>query len=277
MIRPILQNDRFIDEFSDIVVSLTLPKYMDEQRKKRHWLKFVNRATVYENRMRRDAGAIFRDMRDEMLGRMPAKAVESDVEDWIFEKGKWRIRFEEMGQLLLPGIIEEVGSDEMATLIVGVGFDVTNPRVSDFVAERTFKFAGDVTNTTYEAVRSQLLAGIAEGEGIPKLRKRIESVFENAGRVRSEMIARSEIIRASNFGAEEAYKQSGVVSGKEWLTAFDERTCDQCAAMNGKIVELGRNYFEKGDEFMGLKLDYEDVGYPPLHVKCRCTIVAVLR
>lgn len=277
MIRPILQNDRFIDELSNIVVMMTLPRVMSEQHKKRHWLKFVNRATVHENRMKRDAGRLFREQRDEMLGRMPTKAVESDVEAWMFDKGEWRIRFEEMGQLLLPGVIEEVGDDAMATLIAGVGFDVTNPRVADFVRDRKFKFAGDVTNTTYEAVRGELLAGIDAGEGIPKLRKRIEDVFENASRVRSEMIARSEVIRASNFGAEEAYKQSGVVSGKEWLTAFDERTCDQCAAMNGKIVELGTNYFEKGEEFMGLKLDYEDVGYPPLHVKCRCTIVPVLR
>ena len=57
---------------------------------------------------------------------------------------------------------------------------------------------------------------------------------------RSERIARSEVIKATNWGTEEAYKESGVVDGKIWLTAFDERTCEFCASLDGKTTDLGK-------------------------------------
>jgi len=52
--------------------------------------------------------------------------------------------------------------------------------------------------------------------------------------------------------------------------------------MHGKVIDIGRNYWNKGDEMMvydaegkarGLKIIW-DVGYPPLHNFCRCTILA---
>jgi len=58
--------------------------------------------------------------------------------------------------------------------------------------------------------------------------------------------------------------------------------CDYCAPMEGKIVGLDTNYFNKGDTFLGnaetpLKLDYADVTGGTLHVNCRCTIVPIPR
>jgi len=89
------------------------------------------------------------------------------------------------------------------------------------------------------------------------------------------MIARTETIRASNFGAEEAYRQSGVVKGKEWLTSFDKRTCPDCEDMDGKKAGLGKSFDTTG---LDVDLDYTEGAMPhsPLHVSCRCTIVAIL-
>jgi hypothetical protein len=94
------------------------------------------------------------------------------------------------------------------------------------------------------------------------------------------MIARTEALRASNSATVEAYRQSGVVSGKEWLAERDDRTCDFCLDMDGKVVDLDENYFNQGDELtvegQTMTVDYADVGEPPLHADCRCTEIPVL-
>jgi len=95
------------------------------------------------------------------------------------------------------------------------------------------------------------------------------------------MIARTETIRASNFGAEEAYIQSGVVEGKEWLTAFDERTCTSCEEMGGKTsgkprtAKLGQS-FDVSDIDMNFDYTEGEMPYPPLHPSCRCSLIAIL-
>jgi SPP1 gp7 family putative phage head morphogenesis protein len=70
------------------------------------------------------------------------------------------------------------------------------------------------------------------------------------------MIARTEIIRTYNQGAINQYKKVGVTKWK-WLTAYDDRTCEQCASLDGKIFKMG-------------------APQPPLHVNCRCSVAPYL-
>lgn len=256
-------------------------QYTDEQ-KERVWLKFVARADAHERKYKQVFRAMFVQQGEEVLGNMPKKAYKAnqmDVENWMFDKPKWNVRFAEAGQLLLPRTVEEAGSAELETLVVGIDFDVSNPRVVQFIEKRKIKLK-QVNDTTEKAIRTQLTQGIDLGESIPELRKRVQSVFTDASRRRATMIARSETIRASNAGAEEAWIQSRVVEGKEWLTAFDERTCDWCAGMNGKTMGLGQNFFALGETMRvgdrEMHFDYDDVQYPPLHSNCRCTLLPIV-
>jgi len=165
---------------------------------------------------------------------------------------------------------------DLAASLIGAGaIDMTSQAIKDFLKENSIKFAEEVNEVTNKKLRKELTDGLDSGEGIGLLAKRVEKVFENAERHRSIAIARTETARAMNFGTIEAYKQSEVVEQKQWLTAFDERTCERCVAMNGKTIGLKNNYFDKGDTFMGLDFSYGEVSYPPLHVRCRCTIIPV--
>ena len=53
------------------------------------------------------------------------------------------------------------------------------------------------------------------------------------------------------------YREVGV-SKVKWLTAQDERTCPECAPLDGRVFKI--------DEAPG----------PPKHPACRCTVVSVL-
>ena len=51
--------------------------------------------------------------------------------------------------------------------------------------------------------------------------------------------------------------------------------------MNGKVLGLDDNFFKRGDSYQGaqggvIDLDYENVGAPPLHPNCRCTLTPIV-
>jgi hypothetical protein len=90
---------------------------------------------------------------------------------------------------------------------------------------------------------------------------------------RAQTIARTETLRATNVGIQEAYRQAieqGHVSEdmvrRKWLVARDERLCAVCApipSMNPKEgVKFGQPFATpEGPVFL-----------PPIHPNCRCTV-----
>jgi len=77
------------------------------------------------------------------------------------------------------------------------------------------------------------------------------------------MIARTETIGASNQGALQSYKQSGVVEKKEWLVSAG--ACEICLDIEAEGA-IGLH-----ESFSG--------GYdtPPAHPNCRCAILPVIK
>lgn len=187
-------------------------------------------------------------------------------------------------ELVMSPFIKQIVAERGHEVLSRLGKNDLNmalKRVVDFLKSKQIKLAGDINETTLQRLRDTLADGVELGEGIPDLKKRIELIFENATTFRTETIARTEVLDSFNFAAEEAYKQSGVVIGKEWLTAFDERTCEWCAQMNGKVIDVNETFFKKGDSYRGsggglLDLSYKSVGHPPLHANCRCTLLPIL-
>ncbi len=176
---------------------------------------------------------------------------------------------------LLDDLIMESGQYALDALDLGIEF-VHTAAVTGYLKKQPIKFATSVNKTTNLKIREQLAEGIEAGESLDKISKRISNVFSEAKGYRANSIARTEVSRATNFATVEGYKQSEVVTGKKWLTALDERTCKACNAMNGKIVSIDKNFFDKNETFQDFKFDYDAVAQPPLHVSCRCTVTPVI-
>lgn len=155
---------------------------------------------------------------------------------------------------------------EQAALEVGLetAFDVSNPRVAQFLRTQAAQRVQGITDTARDRLRSTLAEGVAAGEGIPDLAKRVRAAFEGQKASRSVVIARTETLEASNRSADIAYREAGV-ERKEWLLAPDytpEIDGGECAEFDGRVVEMEQD-FAPG------------VPYPPLHPQCRCTIAPV--
>lgn len=142
--------------------------------------------------------------------------------------------------------------------------------------------ANTVVDTQYDRLYKALKAGVDEGEGAQLLAKRVNDEFKDLKRYQSERIARTEVLKASNKATIEAYRETNVVVGKEWLTARDATVCDWCDPMDGKTIpdSIDKNFFNKGDEYevdgQTMNFDYDSVDGPPLHPNCRCTTIPVV-
>lgn len=247
-------------------------------------VKQLNLADKYQSRFFKKFNGIFNKQRDEVLARFPkGLKAKKDIDPKDFylnltrEKKRYALELSESFRQLLieqsAEAFEYIGQDNQ--------FDPTAGAITRYLESRAFRFATPVTRETNRLLGNALSEGINAGESIPDLKKRVESVFTNIKGYRSERIARSETIRASNYATQESWKESGVVSGKEWLTAEDEAVCPWCGPLDGKVVEIDGDYFKRGSTVTGsdgrpLKLDYETVQHPPLHVNCRCTLVPVV-
>ena len=247
---------------------------------------------------------LFRAMGRDILGRMVEKGAgggvrkdkptKAEIESWLFSRKDWEKIFADRGGELIEGLVITAGERSMKEVpVVGVGFDVHNPEMQARLRSRSIKFAREVVGTTEEHIRSLLAEGMDAGEDMRQLRKRISDYFEGDPiPKRAEMIARTETLWASNAGTLEGYKQSGVVESKEWLVAKDERTCPFCVSVGkrfgeGQGIALEETFAKLGDTLTGydpelekdvsMTLKYEDVLHPPLHPRCRCTIVAKLK
>ncbi len=172
-----------------------------------------------------------------------------------------------------------IGGERALRHVADLPFNPLHPGVQGALLERMGTIA-QANNTVRTQVRTAVAEGIEAGEGIGPIRKRVSTAFDTIGPISARRIARTETIWAFNEGAVQGYIQSGIVSRKEWVVAEDDRLCPWCSEMNGRTVEITRAFWEKGEAMTvanrTLSFEYTDIGHPPLHPNCRCTVVPVL-
>ncbi|NOR84822.1 phage portal protein [archaeon] len=136
----------------------------------------------------------------------------------------------------------------------------------DYLQDYTFDNIKGMTDDIENKLRQELQRGYMEGEGVTKLKSRITKVFD-VGKNRSEMIARTETTRASNFGRLQAYQKAGEKGKKQWVTHKDDRTSDICNRLDGQIVDINADFVDSKTGWTGLA--------PPSHVNCRSKFIFI--
>lgn len=111
-----------------------------------------------------------------------------------------------------------------------------------------------INETRLDQLAMLLAVGVDQGMPVREVAELIESTLTNASR--AEMIAHTEMTRATNEAANDRYRQDGV-SQVAWETA-DDNACEECAA-----------HEENGP--YGL----DDAPQPPEHPWCGCMLVPV--
>lgn len=229
------------------------------------------------------------------LKKMKKAWLEKDAVDQIlYPRKQFEAKIAKGVRPLLESLMEERGSEEIGRLrkpkkqaaTAGIAFDVQNPNVQKWLNTYIPTFSNKLETVSINKLRAQLTEGMEAGEGVPELIKRINLVYANWNKIRSEAIAQNQALRASNRAALESYRQSGVVKKKIWITHLDAKTCLSCRRLDGKVIALDKNFFNKGDPpevitagktTYTFKNDYEDIATAPRHNRCRCTVGAYIK
>lgn len=197
-------------------------------------------------------------------------------------------------------------SAELSTTFgAAVGWDITYPNSLDWIKKFSAARVKYVSSNSREAIRGLILdsyenqvtpqqtaklirnhigldprrsqalinyrQGLADG-GIYSPQQIDKMVGQYAKRLlkdRAETIARTETISAANAGFYHDTLQAadrGIIDREKyelaWLASVEKRTCDRCLAINGETCPIGGTF------------PWGDIG-PPLHPRCRCSIVLV--
>jgi hypothetical protein len=174
------------------------------------------------------------------------------------------------------------------TKALKAGFD-SEAFLAEWFDTYRIKYANDITDDSRAMIRSMLSTGALEPIGSEEMAKRLEVVFLKwandqghpdtawaQGRLafyRREMIARTEVIGASNRAGFETLRHYGI-KAKEWLTAIDGRERPAHAAANGQ-VRATDEAFEVGGE--PLQYPGDKNASAGNVINCRCTTLPVLR
>lgn len=110
-----------------------------------------------------------------------------------------------------------------------------------------------------------LMKGLVESAAVGKpseeLKKTLMETF-NVSYNEASRLVRTELSYIYNRSTWDKYKEAGIKQYR-FLTAEDERTCEECSSLNNKVIDLDKAKVGKN--------------YPPIHPNCRCTILAVIK
>lgn len=160
-------------------------------------------------------------------------------------------------QRLLAPFLQEVYLDQARGLMlsqpVGVDWGLVNQEAVRWASEYTYRLVTDINNTSRRTLRQAVSAYFEKDQTRKELEQAIVHLF---GPTRSEMIAVTEITRASVMGEQQIaaeLRKMGIEMIPVWQTNNDERVCSICGPLHDQ-------------DMVG---EYEGV-YPPAHPRCRC-------
>ena len=139
-------------------------------------------------------------------------------------------------------------------------FPLLDKKAIAFLQDYNFELLTDVTETMRNKIKSQIRLGIINGEGVPKIAKRLvgrglpKGVMETASQ-RARVIVRTELARAHTEGRMYYYRGVGVKKVKIIGKGTD---CPICGPYIGQIFDIDK------------------APHIPFHPNCTCDVVAVI-
>lgn len=215
------------------------------------------------------------------LGELP-DAAKRKLLSLLYDRDEWVQKFADEAQPFTVRAFErgeQLGAIDLGN--AGVAFEVgeiSPERVEEQVKRLTREFASTVVDVTGDDVYKAISEGLRAEENAEGIGKRIAAVYGEKRDNAAERIARTELNRALNAGAQETWKAARVTKN-EWLASVD--ACEFCTAMNGRRVPVGQPFLKAGHTVRGADggsytAKYGDVLHPTLHPFCTCTIVPVV-
>lgn len=170
----------------------------------------------------------------------------------------WMNGGSEMKQVVIPFFqkvfLQQAGDWLAAHPAIGVDWALVNTRAVEWASKYAGEFVKGITDTTKDLIEKAVSAFYEQGLTRGQLEDMLLPTF---GPIRAEMIAVTEVTRASVEGEMELWnelKEMGFEMDVIWMTDNDELVCDICYPLNE--TKQGEAWTDP----------------PPAHPRCRCTV-----
>lgn len=264
--------------------AMTLPDETADARRARLWRTTDATVTTLETRWIRAWRRLFDRQAESvaraLTGKRGAKLA-GRIDEWradpapavdpaaVFNPSYWRDQTADMA----ADLYEAVASAGFARMsdAFGIALDIDTSDVQAFIEARANQLAGQVTDTTYQAIRDVLAEGVEAGQTIDEIADGIRHVFDVASSSRAEVIARTEVISAYNGASQLGATILGpeVVAAQEWIATRDGRTRPGHAAADGQTVPIGSPFDVDGETLL---YPGDPGGSAENTIQCRCTV-----
>ena len=264
--------------------SSTSKRVFTPELKDAYWKAFIKQAKEDEETLYEEIIGIFKQQEKDVVNNLNNtvrywhKNLRKGKESSVIPSLREMILAWQSVSILIKELIYSKGEQVLDFLGIGGKLNLSTDSVTYYLKQKDI-IIKDINQVTRKQLKETLAEGFNNGDSISLLTIRVQDVFKQATRNRARMIARTESIRALNFATLEGYRQSEIVEAQEWLAERDERTCEYCQEMDGKVIALNKDWFKKGDTFEvdgnSLNINFTDIENPPLHPLCRCTLIPV--
>jgi len=245
-----------------------------EEEKELHWKAVEKGREAYYDRYARKAAEVFADERVKVLvafrdaGEKGAlRAVDIAEDGW---DGLLTELYSEVATDFGKRTLSSLKSHTAVDIEIKAGTDVFTRALIDWLMKNSAEKVAQVSKTTKSKIRRELAQGVAEGETIFELSKRLESMYRKFSDYRAERIARTEVISASNLGSHVAAQSTGIKFRKTWLSTFDRRTRSWHSSAHGQARDMDALFDVHGEKLMWPG-DSSHGATGTNVIQCRCT------
>lgn len=160
------------------------------------------------------------------------------------------------------------GTGEFDKKFFARAFTAARQAIQKYIADTSVFLVTKINEITREHLRSVISDGVDAGKSFLSISKDIQKIHgEKFGPRRAIMIARTEIVSASNYGAQQGALATGLELEKKWVTTLDGRQRDTHNDCHGQVRDMKKPY-----DVGGYKAQFPgDPKLPPKErIKCRC-------
>jgi len=193
-----------------------------------------------------------------------SKGLEDDLYNAIFGDSDWEEQVKKLETLVsvsVPNFFNAGKNEAETTLQMGIDLDLLNPKIRTVLDKYTASEVTQIDETTRSTIKRIIDQAVENGKGVPETAREINDQFTMFGKVRSKLIAHNEIAQVYSQAEMMSYRESGVVKGKKWWTANDDKVSQGCYDNQQQgVIPLGKS-FQSGHDA------------PPRHPRCRCVVI----
>jgi len=164
---------------------------------------------------------------------------------------------------------------EIQDLGLRITFNLQHSETAKWLDDRAELVITGTTHSLSMVIRDSINEGMSAHETSAELIARVREVFGEHYANQANKIVRTETVSAYNKGAREAWRQSGVVQRKQWVTAGDELVRPGHVDADGQVVDLDDLFLVDG-ELLDVPGDHTHGASGGNTINCRCTAAPIV-